>query len=168
MNIVHSLWVSKLRYGLQLCTKVQLTPEERKSTLMKSLQLTQNRLLRLLNNSRVADKISTKTLLEKFQLLSVNQLAAEIKLTETWKSINVDGCPINLDPYNHNQDKSDHRLRPQPMRIFNDSHRLQLAQSSFHVDSAKLWNSAPPNVQNARTLSMAKKAIKDHCKALPI
>ena len=46
MNIVHSLWVSKLRYGLQLCTKVQLTAEERKPALMKSLQQTQNRLLR--------------------------------------------------------------------------------------------------------------------------
>ena len=82
MNIVHSLWVSQLRYSLQLCTKVQLTYEERKPALMKSLQRTQNRLLRLLNNSRVADKIATKTLLEKFQLLSVNQLAAEVKLTE--------------------------------------------------------------------------------------
>ena len=45
MNIEHSLWMSKLRYGLQLCTKVQLNNEERKPALMKTLQLTQNRLL---------------------------------------------------------------------------------------------------------------------------
>ena len=168
MNIVHSLWVSKLRYGLQLCTKVQQRSEERKPALMKSLQLTQNRLLRLLNNSRVADKISTRSMLEKFQLLSVNQLAAEIKLTETWKSINVEGCPIKLDPYNPNQDEGEHRLRPQPTRIFNDSYRLQLAQSSFHVDSARLWNNAPPRVHSAPSLIMAKKAIKEHCKSLPV
>ena len=168
MNIVHSLWVSKLRYSLQLCTKVQKKPEERKPALMKSLQLTQNRLLRLLSNSRVADKISTKSMLEKFQLLSVNQLAPEIKLTETWKSVNVEGCPIKLDPFNPNQDKSVHKLRPQPTRIFNDKHRLQLAQSSFHVDSARLWNYAPSSVQGAPTLSMAKKAIKEYCKSLPI
>ena len=31
MTVVHSLWVSKLRYGLQLCTRVQQTNEEKKS-----------------------------------------------------------------------------------------------------------------------------------------
>ena len=85
MAIVHSLWVSKLRYGLQLCSKVQLTNEETRSLPMKSLQLTQNRLLILLNNSRVKDKVSVGKMLEKFQLPSVNQLAAKIKLTEVWK-----------------------------------------------------------------------------------
>ena len=168
MNIVHSLWVSKLRYGLQLCTTVQQKEEERKPALMKSLQQTQNRLLRLLSNSRVADKISTKSMLEKFQLLSVNQLAAEIKLMETWKSINVECCPIELDPFNPNRDDSRHRLRPQPTRIFNDSHRLQLAQSSFHVDSARLWNYAPLSIQGAPTFASAKRAIKEYCKSLPI
>ena len=168
MNIVHSLWISKLRYGLQLCTKVQLSPEERKPALMKSLQLTQNRLLRLLNNSRVADKISTKSMLEKFQILSVNQLAAEIKLIETWKSINVEGCPIKLDPYSLNQVANDHVLRPQSNRIFNDTARLQLSQSSFHIDAARLWNNAPLKIRGALTLNMAKNAIKEHCKKLPV
>ncbi len=42
MSIVHSLWVSKLGYGLQLWTKVQHSNKERKCTAMKSLQLTQN------------------------------------------------------------------------------------------------------------------------------
>ena len=30
-NVVDCLWMSKLRYGLQLCTKVRLTEEERKN-----------------------------------------------------------------------------------------------------------------------------------------
>ena len=107
-------------------------------------------------------------MLEKFNLLSVNQFAAEIKLTETWKSINVEGCPIKLNPYNSNMDEKVLGLRPQQNRIFNDSYHLQLAQSSFHVDSARLWNLAPTNVQSAPTLTTAKKAIKDHCKSLPV
>ena len=99
-------------------------------------------------------------MLEKFQLLSVNQLAAKIKLTETWKSVNVEGCPIKLDPFNPNQNESVHKLRPQPTRIFNDTYRLQLAQSSFHVDSARFWNYAPSSVQGAPTLRMAKRPLK--------
>ena len=96
MNVVHSLWTSKLRYGLQLYTSVQLNSEETKSSTMKSLQLTQNRLLRMLNGTRVAEKVSIKTMLNKFELLSVNQLSAQIKLTEVWKSINVGKCPLKL------------------------------------------------------------------------
>ena len=168
MNIVHSLWISKLRYGLQLCTKVQLNIEEKKTATMKTLQLTQNRLLRTLNKTRVADKVSIESMLEKFKLLSVNQLSAEIKLIEVWKSINVEGCPINLVPYNQNQDPNDHLLRPKPTRVFNDTARLRMSQSSFNIDAAKVWNRAPKEVQNATTLYGAKRAIKIFCKSLPI
>ena len=117
---------------------------------------------------QVADKISIKSMLEKFQLLSVNQLAAEIKLIEVWKSINAEGSPINLAPYNPNLVQSDRSLRPQPSRIFDDRARLALSQSSFHIDAAKVWNGAPAAVHNAASLSGAKKAIKTYCKSLPI
>ena len=112
MSIVQSLWVSKLRYGLQLCTKVTLKEEERRSASMKSLQLTQNRLLRAINNTKVKDKISIKSMLSKFGLLSVNQLAAQIKLTEVWKSIHVENYAITLAPYNEYQILPDITLRP--------------------------------------------------------
>ena len=71
MTIVHSLWVSKLRYGLQLCTKLMQQDEDRKSAAMKSLQLTQNR-------SRIRDRVSVSSMLTYFDLLSINQLANQI------------------------------------------------------------------------------------------
>ena len=89
MTVVHSLWVSKLRYGLQLCTKVQILNDDTKSTAMKSLQQTQNRMLRAINNSKIKDRVSVTSMLNKFNLLSVNQLTAQIKLTEVWKSVNI-------------------------------------------------------------------------------
>ena len=75
---------------------------------MKSLQLTQNKLLRTLNWTKISDKISTQCMLNTFQLLSVNQLAAEIKLIETWKSINLEYNPIQLEPFKAN--KNAHQL----------------------------------------------------------
>ena len=51
-----------------------------------AIQKTQNKLTRFLNNSKISDKISTKTLLKNINGLSVNQLNAQIKLTELWKS----------------------------------------------------------------------------------
>ena len=166
MGIVHSLWISKLRYGLQLCTKVQQSSEERKPALMKTLQLTQNRLLRSLNRTRVCDKVSTQIMLDKFQLLSVNQLAAEIKLLEVWKSINVEGSPIDLDPYH--QHSSTYHLRPKSDRVFDDSSKLALSKSSFNIDAARVWNLAPMSVRNAVSLPEAKKNTKKYCKSLPI
>ena len=78
VGLVHSLWISKLRYGLQLCTKVGLSNQDPVSTNMKALQVTQNRMLRLLNGSRIKDRVSIKSMLDKYGLLSVNQLAAKI------------------------------------------------------------------------------------------
>ena len=168
MSIVHSLWVSKLRYGLQLCTKVQHSTEERKCTAMKSLQLTQNRMLRAINNSKIKDKISIVSMLKKFNLLSVNQLAASIKLTEVWKSLNVVDYPLQLDPYNQTTATLSLDLRPKPSRVFNDSARLQISKYSFNVDSARLWNQAPPEVTSAPTLDAAKSAIKTYANSLPV
>ena len=168
MCIVHSLWVSKLRYGLQLCTKVRLTNNDSTSTAMKSLQLTQNRLLRALNNTRTKDRISIKSMLDKFGLLSVNQLAAKIKLVEVWKSTKNEDHPFKLEPYNCVHRDKNYDLRPIPNRIFNDSCRLKKSEHSFHVDAARLWNAAPIGIINAPNLNTAKKLITTFCQSLPV
>ena len=87
-KVTESLYTSKIRYGLQLCGSVRTTSAETESGLMKDLQKTQNKALRFLNNSRLKDKISTKSILDKMKMLSVNQLNGQIKLTETWKFMN--------------------------------------------------------------------------------
>ena len=168
MGVVHALWMSKLRYGLQLCSKVQSNTEERKSALMKMLQLTQNRLLRSFDGTQVSDKVSIASMLAKFKLPSVNRLAAEIKLLEVWKSINVQQCPLKLEPYNPHQGTSAHELRPKTNRIYNDSAKLAASQSSFHVDAAKLWNNCTQEIREAKTLHQAKRLVKDFCDKLPI
>ena len=124
ISIVHSLWISKLRYGLQLCTRVRQSEQDPKSASLTSLQLTQNRMLRAINNSRIRDRVSVKSMLDKFDLLSVNQLAAQIKLLEVWKSTHVEGHAVVLDPYNCNLSGSGHELRLKSNRIFNDTTRL--------------------------------------------
>jgi hypothetical protein len=84
-KVVDSLWTSKLRYGLQLCSKVRLTEEHPKSQYMT---MAQNKMLRILDGALVSDRKSTKTLLDNQNMHSVNQIAAQIKLTEMWKASN--------------------------------------------------------------------------------
>ena len=52
-HLVNSIWMSKLRYGLQLTHKVRLTDEDRKRTNSKATQITQNKVLRLTDGSRL-------------------------------------------------------------------------------------------------------------------
>ena len=163
INVVHSLWVSKLRYGLQLCTITRITEAETKSSNTKSLQLTQNRMLRAINGTKISDKVSIKSMLDKFKLLSVNQLAAQIKLKEVWKSLNSENYPIRLDTYNEALADGPHLLRHQENRIFKDNCRLQKSKMSFNLDAARLWNAAPLTIKNSRTSYEAKKTYPLLC-----
>ena len=135
---------------------------------MKALQLTQNRMLRVINGSRIKDMISIESMLSKFNLLSVNQLAAQIKITEVWKSINIDNYPVKLDGYNKHEKTTDIELRAQPNRVFDDTFRLQISQQSFNADAAKLWNQVPDSIKSAKTLTAAKTATLKHVKSFPI
>jgi hypothetical protein len=168
INVVHSLWVSKLRYGLQLCTATRLSSSETKSSNVKDLQLTQNRMLRAINGSKTSDRLSTESLLTKHNMLSVNQLAAQIKLKEAWKSLNYENYPIKFEPYSKAPAEGSQTLRTKENRIFKDNYRLQKSKSSFHVDAARLWNAAPNTIRTAKTDYEAKRAILNFVKNLPL
>ena len=166
--VVHSLWMSRLRYGLQFYSRVAIDNDDRKSNILKSLQLTQNRMLRGINRSQVRDKISTKSLLENYGLLSVNQVAAQMKLIEVWKSENILGHPLSLNPYNSHNSELRQTLRERPNRVYNDSTKFVVSQSSFHMDAARIWNRAPKAVTTAKTINELKKATMAFVKTLPI
>ena len=104
----------------------------------------------------------------KFNLLSVNQLAAQIKLKEVWKSLNCPNYPTKLEPYNNALADGVHSLRIKENRIFNDTFQLQKSKSCFNVDAARLWNVAPLSIRNAVTNYEAKKAILTFVKTLPL
>jgi len=60
------------------------------------VQRAQNKMLRVLDGARIVDQKSTKIMLEEQNMLSVNQMAAQIKLTEMWKASNDPQYPIKM------------------------------------------------------------------------
>ena len=96
-TIADSLFNSKIRYGLQLLGKVRLSEEDETQSWLKNVQLMQNKLTRFLNGSFVKDKISTKSILNNLNMLSVNQMNAQIKLSEAWKVTNVPDYPTKWE-----------------------------------------------------------------------
>ena len=61
-----------------------------------AIQKVQNKLTRFLNNVKISDKVNTKILLKNINGLSVNQLNAQIKFTELWKSQKTKTCTVNF------------------------------------------------------------------------
>ena len=81
-KVADSIFNSKIRYGLQLMGKVKSHSEDggmQKD--LKVIQLMQNKMVRLLNNVKISDKQSTISLLKNVNMLSVNQINAQIKLS---------------------------------------------------------------------------------------
>ena len=50
----------------------------------------------MLKKTSLLDRVSTESLLMKTKMLSVNQLNAQIKIQEIWKSLNVPDYPIKI------------------------------------------------------------------------
>ena len=135
---------------------------------MKKIQLAQNRLLRMLEGVRIKDKVSIPSMLEKHKFPSINQLAAEVKLMETWKAMNIEKYPTKMEPGKTVENNLTKALRTTSTRELKDSAKTKIGEQSFIINAGKIWNKAPSNIKEAKTLSLAKKFIKIYCKSLPI
>ena len=57
----------------------------------------------MLDGVSLKEHITTSSILMKYNLPSVNQLAAEIKLVEAWKIMNIPNYPLVLEDNNPNR-----------------------------------------------------------------
>ena len=161
-KVAESIWTSRLRYGLQLYSKVRLTSECPLTKDMENLQLAQNKLLRTHQNVRIKDKISIASMLDRQKMMSVNQLQAQIKLTEMWKASNVKTYPLNIGKRNLGEEIRITRS------VTNENLNEPKTLTTFIGDATRLWNKAPLAIRSAKSISTAKKEIKIFCKNLPI
>ena len=161
-KVADSIWTSKLRYGLQLYGPVRKNNSDPQMADFEKLQIAQNNMLRTLEKVKVSDKVSIKYLLDKTQMLSVNQTLAHIKLTEMWKSKNNERYPIKPAI-----------VQPTINGTFTRSataekFKINGTPNTFIGDATRLWNIAPDSVTNAKSIQTAKKSVKMYCRTFPI
>ena len=126
----------------------------------------QNKLFRILNNTTINDKIRTKNIAQDLNMLSTNQINAQIKLTEVWKILNVENYPqMGIQKPNSEGPMLSRAASRGDLLV---KGKTELRQSSFINDAAKIWNSAPLNIKLCKTISSEKTAIKKFVKTLPI
>ena len=167
-KMVDSLWTSKLRYGLQLSMRVRLSEEESKNESMKAVQIAQNKVLRMLDNSSIKDRRRISEMLTKFDCLSVNQMVAQIKLTEAWKASTDPDYPVNLGITRNEDHPSQREVRSNTRKEMKEGGRLKIIQESCTRDTGRIWNQAPRDIKDSKTIGEAKRHIKKYCKTLPV
>ena len=165
-KVANSIWSSKLRYGLQLYAKVRTNLQDQLNPNIEKLQVAQNKLARVLENVNLSDKMPTKTLLANQKMLSVNQTAAQIKLSEVWKAINIKGFPIKVKKQMTTQDSRITRGVTFGKLIEEGSSKLTI--NSFVGDAIRLWNNAPEEIKKTKSVYSAKLEINKFVRTLPI
>ena len=95
------------------------------------LSLFMNKMLRMLDRVTLKDHITSASLLEKYNLSSVNQLAAEIKLTEAWKATHVASYPVQLETFNPSRVNSGRTVRPGTRKLWNDEAKYFSCKNQF-------------------------------------
>ena len=98
MKILGSgLVTSRIEYCLGAFSHIYLDQSQScpKSEIMKMLQKVQNDLLRIITKSKLKDKVPIKSLLNRLDILSVNQLAAKQILNTAWSFINYKIEPMS-------------------------------------------------------------------------
>ena len=133
---------------------------------MKATQTAQNKMIRMVDNVSLKDHIRSANLLNKYGFLSVNQLAAQIKLVESWKAVNLKEYPIQLDNNQLQRNTNGRAVRESTVKLWKDDTKSATAKESFLRGAAKLWNNAPLSVKNAKSLYLAKMEIVKFCKSI--
>jgi hypothetical protein len=123
-------------------------------------------LLRLLCSTKRNSHTSIESMLDKLGWLSVNQLSAEIRLMEVWKSLNKENYCLN-DLF-EKAESNNGNTRSAGLNKLKTAFKTKIRENSFVYPSVQLWNSAPPAMTTETTELRAKKAIRNFVKTLPI
>ena len=158
--------MSKIRYGLQLIGSVRMSDSDPTNYEMESIQKCQNKMLRILNGTKISDKVSTKSMLTKMNMLSVNQINAQIKLNEIWKSTHIPNYPIQSEFLIRSDNVAN--TRAAASGLLKENRLTYSSQKTFLNDAIKLWNCVPQAIRQCETIYVAKKAIKSYVLSLPI
>ena len=98
-------------------------------------------------------------------MLSVNQINAQIKLSEVWKSLNNVNYPTKWEI---KKEFSNIKTKSANTMLLLEPGLTNTLCSTFMSDAARLWNRAPDDIKNCISLFAAKNHIRTYVSTLPI
>ena len=134
---------------------------------LHEIQLVQNKMIRFLNKKRISDKVKTEILITNLNMLSVNRMNAQIKLTEVWKALNFKNTPLNISlPIVDSSKRSSRSTTNGRLQIING--KTLCSQATFLNDGKRVWNAAPQSIRDCTSIGSVKKEIKKFVASLPL
>ena len=86
--IADAIFTSKVRYGIAIYCRPKLQGGEEGNHVLKELEKLQNLMLRVIAGKKISDKVSSKKLREKYNVMSINHMCCYHILSETFGIIN--------------------------------------------------------------------------------
>ena len=112
------------------------------------------------------DQICTKVLLKNLNMLSVNQINAQIKITEVWKAMQDNLHTLKIKKVSHGNNPCITRAVTKGDLV--EFGKTEIVQSTYLSDASKAWNICPDSVKLCKSLWPAKVAIRKFVETLPI
>ena len=159
--------MSILRYALPIFCPVRMTEEDPKSSSMDKIRVVFNNCLRLLTNHKRKEHVRIEDMLKQLGWLSINQLCAETRLIEAWKSANLENYSIG-DILIRKEKSSHMNTRSNSQTLFKSGNKDKFTNASFAQRTEEIWNQAPIGVREATQLPQAKRAIRTFVQTIPL
>ena len=99
-------------------------------------------------------------------MLSVNQMNAQIKLLEIWKSVHIRDYPIKTMMVQRSENIVNTRAASNGVLMENQI--TTQSQRTFLNDAIHIWNLCPTDIKSCPSIFSAKKSIKEFVKSLPL
>ena len=160
-KVADGIFISKLRYGLAIFWPVRLEHSDPHPLCVHGIKVIFNRMLRLLCGTVQEDRMSVEKMLKKLGWLSINQMAAEVRLIEVWKALNLGTSLTGLFEKVQSSTRAGNQNR---IKLGTNN---KLRENSFLYPASKLWNRAPLSVVTAKSEYIARKEIRLFAKSLP-
>ena len=98
-------------------------------------------------------------------MLSVNQINAQMKLSEMWKAVNDEDHPFNL--IKKESGPNVRSMRSITNEILPVQSFSELSKNTFINDGIKAWNLAPLKIKSCNSYTSAKTEIKNSSNQFP-
>ena len=157
--IAEAIFTSKIRYGLAVYGNPRTSEGETEDTEMKSLQVLQNDMIRLINGYTRSDHINMKELRAKTRLLSVNQLSVYHTVLEVYNVV-WNNSSMQLKKKMQKMQGSAYVTRSEVRGDLPIPTKPSEGCLSFSYKGPKLWNLVPKHIREETEQTTFKAELK--------
>ena len=157
-TVADGIFMSQIRYALPLFCPLKIDASDPTPGSINKIRVVFNDCLRLLTGVKPTEHRTIKSMLEEVGWLSINQMCAQTRLMEAWKSINLENYCMS-DNLKVRQ-KGAYKTRSSDLVLLD--HGEDGVHTSFVNPTSKIWNKAARDLKQAETLDQAKKSIRKY------